>query len=161
MMPLIMQKNTSEKDSILRRMAIKWIKQHPVKYLKLCVMRVAVMFNKDTWSVPPLLGNLDNPDYAIKSGSITKMAICQIIRMGYSLVYYIVCIAFIISLFKYRKQIISKKGLLLLIFLLGVGGTCLFPMEHRYHYPYMFVICIWAGYLVSNLKKFSEIEDKG
>ena len=153
--------NVAEKDSILRRMAIKWIKQHPVKYLKLCVMRVAVMFNKDTWSVPPLLDNLDNPDYAIKSGSITKKTICQIIRMGYSLVYYIVCIAFIISLFKYRKQIISKKGLLLLIFLLGVGGTCLFPMEHRYHYPYMFVICIWAGYLVSNLKKFSEIEDKG
>lgn len=141
-----------EKNNKWKQEAIAWIKKHPGRYLLLCVERVGVMFNKDVWSVPSLLGNLDNPDYAIKSGSKYKIILCQLIKMGYSLWYYLIIIFFVASICKNRKWIFSKKGVLLLIFALGVGGTCLFPMEHRYHYPYMFIVAIWAAAYLVNLR---------
>jgi len=147
----------AEKDKKWKDMAISWIKQHPFKYLALCVERVAVMYNKDTWSVPSLLGNLDKPDYVGKGKS--RFILSQLIRMGYSLVYYVACVFFLFSLFKFHKQIFTLKGILLIILLLGIGGTCLFPMEHRYHYPYMFVIVIWAASYVSQLFKFNKIRN--
>ena len=118
------------------------------------------MFNKDVWSVPSLMGDLDNPDYAIKSGSTSKMLLCQLIRMGYSLWYYIILLFFVVSLFKNRKLIFTKKGIMLVILVLGVGGTCLFPMEHRYHYPYIFIIAIWASVYIVDTKFFKKIEGR-
>lgn len=145
----------AQKDSVWKGMAIKWIKEHPARYMLLCVERVAVMYNKDTWSIPSLFGEIDDPTAAIKTHDRKKIVQCQIIRMSYSLVYYCVCFIFLVSLFKYRKKIFSKKGVLLLILLLGIGGTCLFPMEHRYHYPYMFIIVIWASAFLED--KYSDL----
>lgn len=149
-----------EKNDLWKREAVSWIKQHPAKYSLLCLERVGVMFNKDVWSVPSLMGDLDNPDYAIKSGSTSKMLLCQLIRMGYSLWYYIILLFFVVSLFKNRKLIFTKKGIMLVILVLGVGGTCLFPMEHRYHYPYIFIIAIWASVYIVDTKFFKKIEGR-
>lgn len=150
--PYLSSKYTfAERDSIWKSMAVSWIKEHPFRYLVLCGERVFIMWNKDVWSVPNFLpDHLDNPTYAIASGSKTRMIVCQAIRMCYSIVYYVVCVLFLISIVKYRKEILSGKGIMLLILLLGIGGTCLFPMEHRYHYPYMFILCIWVAYYISN-----------
>lgn len=150
--PYLSSKYTfAERDSIWKSMAVSWIKEHPFRYLVLCGERVFIMWNKDVWSVPNFLpDHLDNPTYAIASGSKIRMIVCQAIRMCYSIVYYVVCVLFLISIVKYRKEILSGKGIMLLILLLGIGGTCLFPMEHRYHYPYMFILCIWVAYYISN-----------
>lgn len=137
----------TERDSIWKGMAVSWIKKHPIRYMIFCVERIFIMWNKDVWSVPYFLpDNLDNPTFAIASGSKARMLVCQAIRMCYSIIYYVICALFLISIVKYRKEILSDKGIILLILLLGIGGTCLFPMESRYHYPYMFIVCIWAAY---------------
>lgn len=134
-----------ERDKKWRTEAIALIEEHPLTYLKLCVERVIVMWNKDTWDIPNLLGNFDNPVYATRYGLHDDFVIYQIVRMLYSLAFYIVCICAIVGIARFRKQIFTLKGTTLVVLLLGISGTCLLPMEQRLHYPYVWVVCLWAA----------------
>ena len=63
-----------------------------------------------------------------------------------SIVYYVILYLSIISLFKYRKEILSDKGYIILICILGTLATCIFSVSPRYHYPFLFALTIWAAY---------------
>lgn len=135
-----------EKDRKWKHEAIIMIKEHPFKYIALCAARPVIMWNKDTWCVPNFMpDHIDDTNYAIQHHSKKRFILCQAIRMCYSLVYYVVCVLFVISIIRFRRLIFTLKGIPLVILLLGVCGTCLFGMEHRYHYPYIWIICLWAA----------------
>ena len=68
-----------------------------------------------------------------------------------NIIYYAILCLFAYSLYLNRKSILSIKGVLLLFLLIGTGATVLFPVMPRYHYPFLFVIIIWAAYGIESI----------
>lgn len=136
-----------EKDSIWKSRSIKWIKEHPFKYAGLYVAKFGGMYVEDSWAERPIIGGDGFVDKAAH-GKADKMAIIKRIfnMVSKSIFYYFVLFIFLVSIIKYRKELLSDNGYILLILLLGTMVTCLLSVTPRYHYPFMFVIIIWAAY---------------
>ena len=136
-----------EKDSIWKARSIEWIKEHPAKFAGLYVAKLAGMYVEDSWAERPIIGGDGFVDKAAH-GKADKMAIItRVINMvGKSLTYYVVLLLSVITLFKYRKELITDKGYVMLICLLGTLATCIFSVTPRYHYPFLFTLIIWAAY---------------
>lgn len=143
----------AEKDSILKEAAINYIINHPLSYIKASLQKPFWLFYFDTWSIPSLW-DYDNWDYAANAEDPHKAhRIVHLVHDIYSLPYYIIMLLFIVSLFKKRTSILTPRSYLLLIAILGIGATCIFVVEHRYHYPYLFVFTIWAASIFENVKQ--------
>ncbi len=141
------------KDSIRTERAIIWIKQHPSKYIYLCFKRIPLMFRNDSWSVPKFSAYDDIREIKKMADPQKGHYILYFFQTIYSSLFYITGILFLISIIHYRKELVSEKGILLLIFVLGVAGTCLIGMQARYHYPYVFIMILFASYRLSNVAK--------
>lgn len=136
-----------EKDSIWKARAIKWIKENPGKFAKLYIMKTGGLFIEDSWADRPILGGDGFVDKAAH-GQANKTETVKRFGLMFckSVVYYIMLILFFYSLIKNRLSILSDKGWILLILLIGTGITCIFSVSPRYHYPFLFAIIIWAAY---------------
>lgn len=139
----------AEKNKIWVDRSLEWIKQHPFQYAKLYVIKMFSLWVEDSWAERPILGKLGFSARAREAQSIddylwlAKQAIFLVLK---SLVYYILLVVFVISVWKNRSEILSPKGYFLLLLLIGVLVTCIFPVCARYHYPFMFALIIWAAY---------------
>ena len=125
-----------KKDSIWKHRSIDWIKDHPMRYLGLCIKRPFIMYKSDIWDIPFLMRNTSSATFRF----IEKLLV--------NIPYYLVLILAIISLFIGLRHYISEKGIPFLYLVLGTGATCLFGMEVRYHYPYVFVLAIMAAFCI-------------
>lgn len=136
-----------EKDSIWKTRSIEWIKEHPIKFAGLYVVKLAGLHIEDSWSERPILGGDGFVDKAAH-GKADKIAILKRIwnMFSKSIVYYIILLLSVIAIVKYRKELWSDKGYIILIWLLGTLITCIFSVSPRYHYPFMFALIIWAAY---------------
>lgn len=137
-----------QRDSIWRVRSIDWIKDNPGKFARLYILKLGGLFVEDSWADRPILGGDGFIAQAAVYDNKGKAAIIKrIIHMGInSLVYYIILLLFVITIWRQRKDIFTPKGYILLVFLLGVSVTCLFSVSPRYHYPFLFVCIIWAAY---------------
>lgn len=145
----------SQRDSIWRKLGIEWIKNNPFKYLKLCLTRVPIMWNKDSFGVPYWGGKI--PDITTE---YDDFVVYQILGMLVSLPFYIICFLCFISILRSFRRWLRIRNVHLLVLFFGVGGTCLLPMEARYHFPYMWVVCIWAANEVERLRERLLVKNK-
>ena len=137
-----------QKDSIYKELAKDWIVKNPTKYAGLYIKKIFGLYIEDSWpdrSIMQSSGKLAeytlNKDYP----NLIKMVSLMFVK---SLVYYVVFLLFIYSVCVNRKEIISKKGTILLTLVLGTLATCIFVVSSTYHYPYMFAIVLWAAYAI-------------
>ena len=146
--PNVHQMPFTEKDSIYKARAIHWIGQHLGRYMTLYVEKIGRLWSGDVWSIPPF-SRWDNYDY-IRVQPEEEQGRLVLIRRAIQAVeglpYYALVVLFFTTLFRQRKDILSGKGLFLLILLLGTAGTCLFTVEVRFHYPYLFCLILWGAY---------------
>jgi len=141
------EKTFAEKDSIWKARSIEWIKVHPLKYAGLYALKLCGVFAEDTWADRPILGGDGFVDQVAHGNKDNRSIFRRIIHMASkSLVYYITLLIFIITLWKRRNEIFTSKGYVLLIFILGIGATCLFSVSPRYHYPFFFACVMWSAY---------------
>ncbi|MBN1186783.1 MAG: glycosyltransferase family 39 protein [Bacteroidales bacterium] len=142
----------TQKDSIWKQRAIVWIKEHPGKFIGLYVKKNIGLYIEDSWADRPILGG-GGAVGMYATGDVSKDAfISRIIHMFLgSLVYYIVMVFFLISLWIKRKEIFSERGLLLLLFFAGTAISCIFAVTPRLHYPYFFVAILFAAYGLEHL----------
>lgn len=149
--PNVNEMTFAEKDSIYKARAIDWILNNPLRYMTLFAEKIGRLWSGDVWSVPPF-SRWDNYDY-IRVQPEKEQARLVLIRRGIQAIegipYYALVIIFFYTLYRKRKDIFSQKGLFLLIILLGTAGTCLFTVEVRFHYPYLFCLILWAAYGLS------------
>ncbi len=136
-----------QQDSIWKERAISWIKENPFKYVTLYFIKIPGLFSEDAW-----------PDRAVffGAGYIDKVAHGKVAlheALGYllkllakSFVFYIIMLLSIYTMIRKRKDIITNKGLILIIAFCGIAITNLFSVSPRYHYPFLFVFVIWAAY---------------
>lgn len=133
-----------EKDRILKEMAFEWIKENPVKFAKMYIYKIFYMYADDAWGERLMLNTGFTKGLRDKPLNEKIEAVCIIILKN--IIYYITCILCFYALIKKRKEILSEKGILVFLLLIGTAGSCIFAMMPRYHYPFMFVIIIWAAY---------------
>ena len=119
--------------------------------MSLYVEKIGRLWSGDVWSIPPF-SRWDNYDYIRMQPEMEQgrlVLIRRIIQAIEGMPYYALVVLFFYTLYRKRKDILSQKGLFLLILLLGTAGTCLFTVEVRFHYPYLFCLVLWAAYGLS------------
>jgi hypothetical protein len=138
-----------QKDSIWKDRSIRWIKAHPARYGMLYVRKLAGLYVEDSWSDRPVLGGDGFVDSYAVAGKVGKSTfIARAMQMGLkSLTYYFALVAFCYAIITSlrRKTLLSGKGILLFILLAGTLVTCIFSVSPRYHYPYLFVVILFAA----------------
>ena len=137
----------AQKDSIWKARSIEWIKDHPVKFAGLYAIKIPGLFAEDTWpdrAVLPGAGFVDK--FAHGQISLSEFIGRVILMVSKSIVFYIICIVFLIGLWTKRKDILTSKGIILVPVFLGIAITCIFSVSPRYHYPFLFAMVIWAAY---------------
>lgn len=137
----------AQKDSIWKARSIEWIKDHPVKFAGLYAIKIPGLFAEDTWpdrAVLPGAGFIDK--FAHGQISLPEFIGRVLLLVSKSIVFYMICIVFLIGLWTKRKEILSSKGVILIPVILGIAITCIFSVSPRYHYPFLFAMVIWAAY---------------
>ena len=139
-------KTFAEKDSIWKERAKPGLKKNGLKYLLFWPKRVFDLYKVDCFSVPSLV-SADQIKVRDAAKDRKKAQIEFVFwKSLYSFVYFITLVLFVISLYVNRKSIISEKGLFLLILFVLTCEFSLLISEDRYHYPCVFILCIWAAY---------------
>jgi len=152
----------TERDNLYKKNAIQWIKKNPEKYLAQLPYKLVMLYSEDTWSerVKPNMG-FSNVLAKIKGdkSALVKLGITVAIK---SLMYYFILFFFCYYVWMNRKKLFKEKNLLLLIPLLGTAVNLIFVITTRYHYPYMFIITIYAAeaFREKSLKVIDKIFDK-
>ncbi len=153
------QYNFAQVDSIHKSRAVAWIKEHPGKYTVLFVKKLAGLFVEDSWADRPVLGGDGFIGQAATGGTDKTALLKRLAHMfAGSVVYYIVLVIAVIGLFKNRKTIVrnySTQGLLVLLLLMGIGSTCLFSVSPRYHYPFFFILVLFAAQQLARKFKYN------
>ena len=144
----------AQKDSIWKTRAIDWITERPVRFAGLYVLKLGGLYIEDSWPERPIIGGDGFVD-KMAHGKVDKTSMIKraFNMLSKSLVYYVVCILFLVALVRQRKDICTEKGIVLVVLLLGTLSTCLFSVSPRYHYPFLFAVIIWAAYGVDCFKK--------
>lgn len=154
-------KTVFEKDKMWHDAGIEWIKKNPGKYFKMFFYKVPYMYADDSWPERLVIRDYyfrkTSPDSKVKR----TYAISMIIK---NIPYYIVFILALFGVVAYRKDLYKnrKKAYISLLayIIIGTGGTVLMPVMARYHYPFLFVLIIFAAYTIEQIynRKFRKDE---
>lgn len=134
-----------ERDSLLKRASIRWISEHPFKYVSQLPFKLVALYCEDTWAerVKPDMGFRVVLSKVQGNGlKLTELIICLLLK---SIVYYIVLLLFLYYVWTNRRDLLRERNAYLLIPVLGTAVTVLFVITSRYHYPYLFAITIYAA----------------
>ena len=145
-----------QKDSIWKARSVEWILENPGKASWLYLKKIVGLYVEDSWADRPLLGGHGMIDSYVVAGKISKQQfVLQVIsRVLKSFAYYIVMIIFLYTIYKQRKKIFTFPYLILLSLLaIGTAITCLLAVSPRYHYPFLFVIVLFAAFGIENYIK--------
>ncbi|WP_434503098.1 ArnT family glycosyltransferase [Prevotella sp.] len=140
------QKTCFERDSIRMARAIAWIECNPIRYAELYIKKIPVLLAEDSWSDQRIFGS-EQFMYKYQHGLYSKSDFAKrlMFKLLKSIPYYLMLLLFAYSLWKNRKDIFTIKGWILTFFVVGMLLTCLYPVQPRYHYPFMFPLIIWAA----------------
>lgn len=135
-----------QKDSIWTSRSLIWIKSHPGRYAYLFVKKWGGLYLEDSWADRPLTGQQGSVNAYVVKSMDREVLIHRFFWMGVkSITYYAVLLLFLVGLWMNRRNLFSPVGLLFLILLMGTAANCLFVVGPRYHYPYMFVLVMFAA----------------
>ena len=134
-----------ERDSLLKRASIRWISEHPFRYVSQLPFKLAALYCEDTWAerVKPDMGfRVVLSKVQGNSLKLTELIVCLVLK---SIVYYIVLLLFLYYVWTNRRDLLRERNAYLLIPVLGTAVTVLFVITSRYHYPYLFAMTIYAA----------------
>lgn len=134
-----------ERDSFLKEASLKWIIENPVQYVAQVPFKLVALYCEDTWTerVKPDMGFRVVLSKAKGDKlALAKVGVALVLK---SVVYYFILFFFVYYLWTERRSLFSRRNIFLLIPFLGTAVTVVFVITSRYHYPYLFVITIYAA----------------
>ena len=134
-----------ERDSLLKRASVRWISEHPFKYVSQLPFKLAALYCEDTWTerVKPDMG-FRVVLSKVEGNNLKIMELIVSLALK-SIVYYTVLLLFFYYVWTNRRDLLRERNIYLLIPVLGTAVTVLFVITSRYHYPYLFAITIYAA----------------
>lgn len=135
--------NFVQREKALRKVAIKWVLENPLKYISTLPAKCAVFFGFDTWSERfQLKDGLSN----IRDGKNKTNLVFYCVKLFIkSLVFYATMMFALCYVWQNHRQLFNYKNAILLIALFVVGLTLPFMITDRYHYPIMPILWIFAA----------------
>ncbi len=137
----------NQRDSLFMNSAIKWIKSHPMEYTLLYLKKIPLLYMDDTWPERLMTGKGLKDSLHSTNSKVTYITSL----FSKNLSYYICCILFILYLIKNRDILFTPKNILIPLLLTGTLLTCIFASMPRYHYPFLFIIVIYAAAEIEQL----------
>lgn len=142
-----------EKDRYWRDLALKWIAEHPDKWLGLMPVKLARLHGVEVGFLDTFTGKdgvIQNPNYIMNIvNDFPKLDMLQTITLYNLIIYYFVLLLFFISAVQVIKKH-DKGGMVLWGFwILGTLITLPFPCNSRYHFPYMMMVFLLAGMMLT------------
>lgn len=134
-----------ERDSLLKRASVRWISEHPFKYISQLPFKLAALYCEDTWTerVKPDMGfRVVLSKIEGDSLKLIELIVSLVLK---SIAYYTVLLLFLYYIWTNRRDLLRERNVYLLIPALGTAVTALFVITSRYHYPYLFAITIYAA----------------
>lgn len=134
-----------ERDKALKKAAIEWILENPLRYIAQVPLKVVALYCEDTWSerIKPDMGfGTILPKIKEDKMALAQLGVTVFIK---SLTYYLVIFFFLYYLWVSRRELFRKQNVFLLIPLLGTAMTVAVVVTSRYHYPYLFMMTIYAA----------------
>lgn len=144
----------AQKDSIWKERAKPGLKKKGLKYLMYVPLRVYKLYQFDSFFVPSTVRfNKKNLSDEERRSTINHK-LYQLSLLWNNIIYYTIILLFFFSLFINYKSVFSEKGLFLIILFIMTFGFSVYIAEERYHYPCIFILCLWSAYgLETFLKK--------
>ena len=137
-----------ERDSVWKKQAFQWILNHPAKYLSGYLIRIPGMYFHDNWAIMSHTKTVALWEYLVdESNEEVKNQFMHRIRISVlrSITYYLTLFFFFYALWINRKTLLNVKTIFPVIVVTGTLATCIFAVQMRLHYPYMFAIIIYAA----------------
>lgn len=142
----------AEKDSIWRTRALHYMAAHPVKAVAAFFLKVPGQFSGDAWADGYVLNTVGQVSlWRDTAVPLSRKIGYSLGYIGKSLVYYAVCLLFLLGLWRKRRELLSRRATLLLPVVFGVLINCILVSTPRYHYPFFFAVVIWAAYYAEGL----------
>lgn len=135
----------TDRDRLLKEGSIAWISEHPIQYISLFPIKLGYLFCEDTWPerVKPGMGfGTILPKIKGDKVALVEFGMKVFVK---SLVYYLALFFFVYYLWKNRRSLFRMENVFLLIPLLGTAMTIAVVVTSRYHYPFLFMITIYAA----------------
>ena len=145
-----------EKDSIWKERALKWIKEHPGKFASLYFLRIPGLYFHDNWAFMSHTTTVPLWEYLSKgSNEEIKNQFMKRIRLSLvvSVTYYVTIVFFFYAIWINKKKFFTVKSIFPITVVVGTLATCVFAVQMRLHYPFMFALVIYAA---SGLDAFIE-----
>ena len=143
-----------ERDSIWIDRSINWIKDHPFEYFTSYLKRIPYLYVVEDHSDGIVEISHPSVSSSVGTNSFINVILNRLLK---NITYYVIIIAFVLTVIFCRKDIFSVKGLFLLLLIMGTLGTCIFVVQPRYHSPFLFCMILWASWginkIISNRRK--------
>lgn len=134
-----------ERDSFLKKAAVRWIIENPGKYVSQLPLKLGALYCEDTWTerVKPDMGFRK----ILADAKENKLVLIEVGAELFlkSLIYYGILLFFCYYLWTERRTFLQQRNIFLLIPILGTAITLVFVITSRYHYPYLFMITVYAA----------------
>lgn len=142
-------KTYAEKEEIWKQDAIEWILQHPVRYILQTPKKLFTLLVDNSWTDRMLEG--EGLLESLRSSQRSSMDKVYILG-GFilkNLTFYILLILTMASLYYNKHELLSYKGVFVLLAFFGLAATCVFVVQSRYNYPFLFCLVLWSSYGLS------------
>lgn len=135
----------AERDRRLKQSAVGWIVRHPAEYASQIPLKLLALFAEDTWPERAIPGKGFGTLLPQMKGDKAALIALGAEVLAKSLTYYVVLFFFGYYVWINRRRLLAAEQVFLLIPLLGTAMTVAVVVTSRYHYPYLFMIIIYAA----------------
>lgn len=148
--------NCFQRDSVWLSRSVEWIAAHPLRYARLYVKKMPVLMAEDSWSDQRVFP-ADDFYYNTSHGNYTRREFLSRLapKMLKSTAYYIMMALAVVGLLPLLRGRDRKAWWLAGVFVAGVLLTCFFPVQPRYHYPFLWPMMVLAACRLSRVGKQS------
>ncbi|MDV3428932.1 MAG: malectin [Bacillota bacterium] len=153
-----------QKNDYWTKSAVNWIKENPVKYVKLLPKKIIYTYATDTTFAYGLIGKseanisiseIKNNFRNLISGNFSEIKSVSLIKdmiIIFNQSFYLLLLLFAVSGAFYMVKIKKYECLIFLsIIVLGSGMTVITVGNNRYHYPFIMSFIIIASFYIKSL----------
>lgn len=145
-----------QRDSIWRARSLEWIREHPLRYAWLYVKKVPILLAEDSWTDQRVFGG-EQFYYKYRHGEYTRAEFTRRIalKLTKSVPYYLMMVLAVIGAAALLRRRDKRAMWLTAVFAAGVIITCFFPVQPRYHYPFLWTAIILAAWWLADGRRKS------
>lgn len=139
--------NCFQRDSIWKARSLEWIATHPLRYAWLYVKKMPIILAEDSWSDQRVFP-AEQFYYKFRHGEYgTQEFLGKLsLKVAKSIPYYAMMVTALLGMATLLRRKDKRARWMACVFATGMLLSCLFPVQPRYHYPFLWPMMIFAAW---------------